>query len=212
MTTEASGNPQSRVYRFDVGADKLESVADVPSGVRAIAVGDGSLWVADPNTDHVLRIEPQTGHAQTIDVGREPVAIAVGPGTTAPVWVANALGGSVSRIDPRTGTTTEFPIGATPSGIAVDALGDVWVTSSDANSVTRLDVTGHKKATIDVSAGPSAIASSGGDIWVAASLGHVLVRIDAGTDAVVATIPVAGTPTALAVDAAGDAWATVQAG
>jgi hypothetical protein len=88
----------------------------------------------------------------------------------------------------------------------------VWVTSSDANSVTRLDATGHPKATIDVSAGPIAIVASGGDIWVAASLPRVLIRIDASTNAVVATIPVAGTLTALAVDQVGAVWATVRAG
>src|SRR5207244_10228571 len=103
------------------------------------------------------------------------------------------------------------PIGSSPSGIAVAPDGDVWVTSSDANSVTHLDPTGHLIATIQgVPSGASAIAVAGKDVWVAATIDHAEVRIDAGTNRVVDKIAVSGAPSALVVAASGDLWAGVR--
>ena len=73
----------------------------MPSG---IAVGFGSLWVADAQTGGVARIDPGTGAVVgTIHVGNGPRALAVGADA---VWVANTLDGTVSRIDPRENTVT----------------------------------------------------------------------------------------------------------
>jgi class 3 adenylate cyclase/streptogramin lyase len=205
----------SIIYRFDAKTNQMNRVTDAPPGVGAIAYANGSLWVADPNTDQVLHIDPKTGSVvDTIDVGKKPVAIAAGPGETASIWVANGLGNSVSRIAPGSATAESFPVGSSPSGIAVDPDGDVWVTSSEANTVTRLDPTGHLIATIErVPPGASSIAVAGGSVWVAATIAPFsVVRIDAGTNRVSDTVVVNGTPSSLTVDAAGNLWATVRSG
>ncbi len=74
----------------------------------------------------VSRIAPTPiGVGATIDVGREPTALAVGEGS---VWVANGRDGTVSRIDPETNTVVEtIEVGHRPLGIAV-GNGLVWVT------------------------------------------------------------------------------------
>jgi class 3 adenylate cyclase/streptogramin lyase len=204
----------SIIYRFDAKTNQLTRVTDAPPGVGAIAYANGSLWVAEPNTDQVLHMDPKTGNLlDTIDVGEKPVAIAAGPGDSASIWVANALGNSVSRIAAGESTAQPFPVGSSPSGIAVGADGDVWVTSSEANTVTHLDDTGHLLATIQrIPPGASSIAVAGNEVWVAATVDHVVVRIDAASNSITGTVSVDGTPSALAVDAAGNLWATVRTG
>jgi virginiamycin B lyase len=118
----------------------------------------------------------------------------------------------VSRIAPGAATAQSFPIGSSPSGIAVGPDGDVWVTSTDANTVSRLDPTGHILATIErLPAGVSSIAVAGSSVWVGATTAREVVRIDATTNRVSDTVAVNGTPSALAVDADGNVWATVRA-
>jgi len=94
----------------------------------AIAVGFGSLWVANRDDDSVTRIEVRFGQAPaatTIPVGDGPVDVAVGEGG---VWVANSLDGTVSRIDPETNeVVATIEVGERPQRIAAGE-GAVWVT------------------------------------------------------------------------------------
>src|SRR5439155_6947853 len=65
---------------------------------RAVAVGEGSIWVANEGDGTISRIEPSTNRVSAvIRVGSSPGAIVVGEDG---VWVLNRLGRSVSRIDP----------------------------------------------------------------------------------------------------------------
>ena len=57
------------------------------SGPRALAVSDGSIWVANEGDGTVSRIDPATNKALVIKVGSEPDAIAAGEGA---VWVVIA--------------------------------------------------------------------------------------------------------------------------
>jgi class 3 adenylate cyclase/streptogramin lyase len=205
----------SIIYRFDAKTQLTPVTKDAPPGVGAVAYANGSLWVADPNTDQVLHIDPKTGDVvDAIAVDKKPVAIAAGPGDTAAIWVANALGNSVSRVASGDVAAQSFPVGSSPSGIAVGSNGDVWVTSSEANTVTHLDPTGHLIATIDqVPGGASSIAVAGSSVWVAATIAPFsVVRIDAGANRVSDTVAVSGPPSSLTVDAAGNLWVTVRAG
>ena len=94
---------------------------------RAIAWGEGALWVANTGDDTVSRVDPGTGAAPPIRVGDEPVAVAVGAGA---VWVANAGDGTISRIDPgRSEVVETIETGNAPSGIAL------WATTRSGFSV-----------------------------------------------------------------------------
>jgi YVTN family beta-propeller protein len=103
------------------------NVEEAPS---AIAIGSGSIWVANFGSGTVSRIDvgdATTGtKVKSIPVGRGPVGIAVGHGS---VWVANGEGRSVSRIDPGRNEVVEtIPVGAEPVAIAAGE-GGVWVTA-----------------------------------------------------------------------------------
>ena len=131
----------------------------------AMAVGFGSVWAIDPQSQVIRRIDPDTGQP-TVDLhaGANPVAVAVGAGA---VWVANAEDNSVSRIDPRTNTVTQaIPVGAGPAAVATGA-GAVWVALTDAGSVARIDpATNRVTATIAIGHRPQGVAVADGLVWV----------------------------------------------
>jgi branched-chain amino acid transport system substrate-binding protein len=93
----------------------------------AVAVGEGSVWVVNANTQTVTKIDPQFENvAATISlgIGRNPSDIATGSGA---VWVANAGNGTLARIDSSTDAVTTIPFGNNPTNVAV-AAHRVWVS------------------------------------------------------------------------------------
>ena len=184
--------------------------SSVPSSAKAIAVGDGALWVADAVDGQVVRIDPNTGSSRPIAVGDQPAAVAVGSDPAAPVWVSDTLGARLWRIDPSSLKPTSFNVPA-PSALAVAGNGDVWVTSTATNSVVRLSPAGQTVATVEagVPSTPDSIAVSGDGVWVGSSAAHAVVRIDGSTNKVTDTVRLEGAPTGLAADASGNVWASV---
>src|SRR5947199_52239 len=76
------------------------SPIEVAGQPDAVAVGFGSIWVADTTDNSVLRLDPrQSPTPVQIPVGAHPSDVAVGGGW---VWVTNERGDSVSRVDPST--------------------------------------------------------------------------------------------------------------
>jgi YVTN family beta-propeller protein len=117
-----------RVVRINPSTRQV--VASIPTGrgPSAVALGEGSVWVANSGDGTVSRIDP-VGNKVTgvIPVGKRPVAIAFGEGA---VWVANFLGNSVSRIDPATNkVVATIPLDTNPTSIAAGE-GSVFVASA----------------------------------------------------------------------------------
>src|SRR5262249_60121172 len=79
---------------------RSEVVGHVLVGRRpvAVAIGHGSVWVANADDGTVSRIDPDRREViRTIGIGAPAVDLAVGPDA---LWVANGSEGTVSRIDP----------------------------------------------------------------------------------------------------------------
>jgi YVTN family beta-propeller protein len=147
----------------------------------SLAVGDGSVWVANHDGVTISRIAPTTYQViANIAVPQEPHRVAFGEGA---VWVGNWHDKSVSRIDPQTNQVVgePIPIGFHAGNIAA-GYGNVWVTS---------DYRG-------VQAFPEPYPEN-----------VVLVRIDPQTNQVVGTIPLGGHP--VDVEITEDAvWVSIQ--
>ncbi|MBA3429385.1 MAG: winged helix-turn-helix domain-containing protein [Actinobacteria bacterium] len=133
-----------------------------------IAVGGGSIWVANSGDAAVQRFDPTTfeeGAIRPISVGRRPTAIAYGEGA---VWVANLEDDTVTRIDPGTNSSFTIRVGDEPSAVAVGA-GGVWVANSGDGTVSRIDpATNDVVRKIDVENAPAGIAVGYGFVWVTA--------------------------------------------
>jgi YVTN family beta-propeller protein len=133
----------------------------------AIAVGAGSIWVANAGDSTVQRFNPTTfelGPIGEITVGRRPVAVAFGHGA---LWVASSADDNVARIDPRTNAVVDvISVGDRPAAVAV-GLDDVWVANAGDGTVTRIDPrTNDVTDVIETGNRPSGIAIGAGLVWV----------------------------------------------
>lgn len=149
--------------QLDAATRRVVQHVNPNSGPTAIAVGDGAVWLTDPDAGNVIRVDP-TGLRKAIPVGNGPGALAVGAGG---VWVADSLDDNVKQIDPSNQSViTTISVGRSPVGISVGA-GSVWVANSGDGTVTRIDPRTHRRlATIAVGGSPQAITIADGRVWV----------------------------------------------
>jgi YVTN family beta-propeller protein len=175
----------------------LAKPIEIGTGYRAVAFGEGSVWVANDLTGTVLRIDPQTLAMQNLirlPTGSAPRGIAVGGGS---VWVTDAIGSRVFRVDPRTnrpvGSGTSI-LSGDPEGVAF-GRGYVWVTDETGDSVTRIDpATGQGAVVEHVGNGPRGIAAGDEGVWVTNALDGTVSQIDPKANRVVRTIRLGFSP------------------
>ena len=99
-----------------------------------VAVGASSVWVGDPLTGNVWRIEPGPPvQTHTVSAGLSANGIAFGDGA---LWVASAVDGKVFRIDAATEDVASFEVGNAPVDVSVAPAG-VWtaVTSGGGRTI-----------------------------------------------------------------------------
>jgi serine/threonine protein kinase len=110
--------------RLSPATMRLVATVQLPGGYIDIATGLGAVWVADDESEAVLRVDPREERiSRTYDVRGGPLGVAVGLDA---VWATNEAG-TVARIDSRTGEVAAAPVGGTPRGLDVGA-GAVWVS------------------------------------------------------------------------------------
>ena len=153
----------------------------------SVAVGEGSLWVANHDARTITRIDLATNQVVTnITVPSEPHRVAYGEGA---VWVANFHVNSVTRIDPQTNEIVgePIPIGH-PAGNMAAGLGSVWVTSDYRGPVdaapedvvlVRIDPqTNQAVETIPLGGHPIDVEIAGGAVWVSIQGPNKVLRIN----------------------------------
>ena len=180
----------------------------------AIAVGAGSLWIADPapsrlGRHYVDRIDLRTGKvSRRFPVGDTPTDVLVGEDA---VWVTNFYGNSISRISLVTGQVKEVPVGYGPSALAAGG-GGLWMTLEGDQAVWKLEPSGVKPTTTVAYPGgyPHDIAAGDTSVWVVAGSGRTLAHIDARSGGIVKLFrfPAEVFPNAVAL-AGGDVWVGV---
>jgi YVTN family beta-propeller protein len=159
-----------------------------------LAVGYGSLWVADAPASAVAAVNTATDQVTNYPLTSPPFGIAVGAGS---VWLSSPRDDNVTRFSTQGGPPVEVPVGAGPTAVAF-GLGSVWVTNGLDNTVSRINPgTNSVEATIPVGEAPDALAIAGGSVWVANRLSSTLTRVDPSTDSAVRSVPIGGGPIAL---------------
>lgn len=146
-------------------------------GISGVAIGAGSVWVSNPRTGTVLRIDPVKRVTARIPVGGRPAAIVFGGGR---VWVADEDGAGVTAINPAGDRVFKRGIAphAAPLRLAAGA-GAIWVSSATTGTVRRIDrATATADAPIRVGRGPAGITVGGGLVWVANSRSQTVTRVD----------------------------------
>jgi YVTN family beta-propeller protein len=167
-------------------------------GSAALAVGGGSLWVAETDAVerwhlHPLRREP-TYPLRFDDFGR---GIAFGYGAA---W--STLGSDTKtllRIDAQSGRAKRIPVGNFPDGRPAIGFDSVWVAMFEDNKVWRIDpATGSPQEIIPVGRDPWSVAVGSGSVWVTNTCDGTVSRIDPDTNTVVETIETGYAPRWLA--------------
>ena len=183
----------------------------------AVAIGHGSVWVANADDGTVSRIHPDRREViRTIGIGAPAIDLAV---ATDAVWVANGSDGTVSRIDPSADAVVETIDLRGSSELvwnptyAVDADDDsVWIAAGP-HHVLRIDpTTNEPSAIIDVGQVPVGVALSEEALWVVTTAERAL-RIEPHTNTATTEVPI-GYPVALTVgkhavwvsDSRGQVW------
>ena len=157
-----------------------------------MAIGAGSLWVANYADDRLERIDMARNRVSArIPLGNAPYASAFGAGS---VWVSSFDSGEVSRIDPATDRIiARVDAGVEQAGLlATDT--DVWVAVYGQGQVVRINpATNSVAARIAVGGNPEDVVLAGGAAWVPIENGTV-ARIDPSTNTVTKTIRVGADP------------------
>jgi DNA-binding SARP family transcriptional activator/streptogramin lyase len=174
--------PPNSVARIDADGTKVESSVFVGKGPRAIAVGLGSVWVANGEDGTVDRLDPATGRFQgqshPIGIGGDDLSdLAIGSHA---VWVANGNAGTVTRIDPSLGVAATIPRNpkqtVAPDPVFYVAYGSHYVWATRANELLRIDPHTNQVDKRLVIGTPTGLATGGGSVWVTTQSG--LRRID----------------------------------
>jgi YVTN family beta-propeller protein len=181
-----SGGGGDSVARIDPRINRLVG-RPVRTGAspQSLAVGGGSLWVANHDARTVTRIDWASGTVVAdIPVPSEPHRVAYGAGA---VWVGNWHDNSVSRIDPATNRVvgSPIPIGSHHAGNLVVGAGGVWVTSdyrvdgaAEDVVVVRIDPQANRAVeTVAVGGHPIDVAAARGAVWVSVADPGTVLRI-----------------------------------
>jgi YVTN family beta-propeller protein len=205
--------PVNSVGIIDPRTNKVIGHVQVGSRPEGVAVGRGTVWVANLEDRTLSRVDSTRRVLErTISLNATPTGVAVGAGA---VWVAHGLLGTLSRVAPqynrvsRTIQTPVAPFGETRGSVIVGA-GDVWVVFAD-SSLFRVDPSSMRiVATMFAENSPSAIAFGNGALWIANLRDNTVTRFNPPTFARTATISVGRSPSGVAVGG-GAVWVTDKA-
>jgi DNA-binding SARP family transcriptional activator/streptogramin lyase len=161
---------------FRVGAIDAMRVGDVPSGYGGpsgdVAIGAGSIWVSDPHSSAVSRVDPRSGRiVASIPLGSPnestgAAPIVVGEGS---VWVALANERTLFQIHPDSNAVVRtYRLGPRPSSIAVGRR-TVWVTDAAGAPLTRIDVVTGRVQAIELRRPAVGVVVVNGLVWIAVS-------------------------------------------
>jgi hypothetical protein len=209
-----------------VNARTRTIVRTVPLDIHAdaVALGEGSVWVADGRRGVLARITP--GYERVTKRIEYPPAPRA-PSQSAPhaslaaahgaVWVTNGSKRLI-RVDAETGRATLIPTDRALDGVAAGA-GALWAISSTSARVLRIDPgAGAVTDTIRIVAPgaedapfPVSIAASAGAVWVLSANTASVTEIDPRTVRPVNSVPI-GVDRAPADIAAADSTAWVANG
>jgi DNA-binding SARP family transcriptional activator/streptogramin lyase len=174
--------PANKVARIDPVGMKIKSYQPVGRDPRAIAVGLGSVWVANGEDGTVDRLDPATGSFQgqshPIGIGGDDLSgIAIGSHA---VWVADGNAGTVTRIDPNLDLAQTIRPDpkqtVAPDPVFFIAYGSHYVWATRANELLRIDPQTNQVDKRLVIGTPTGLATGGGSVWVTTQAG--LLRID----------------------------------
>jgi len=173
----------------------------------AAAAGGKWVWVSEYGQPYLLKIDPQTNKVVSrTGIGTGSCGLGFGAGS---MWIEDTNTSTVSRVSVVTGKrSTAIEVGSTPYDTTF-AYGSAWTTAYVQGELERIDPA--RNRVVNRWKLPMATGAVGafGAVWGAGSNG--VIRVDAESHKLLATIPVAGGAgwTAASADAV---WVTTPTG
>jgi len=193
-TVWATSAADGTLTGIDPHTRRTVSELRVGKGVSGVTIGAGSVWVSNPRTGTVLRIDTAGHVTARLHLGGSPGAIVSGGGR---IWVADEDGAGVTAIDAQRASVVRRGLQphAAPLRLAVGA-GGLWISSATTGTVRRIDLgTLAVGPPILAGRGPAGVTVAGGLVWVANSRSGTVTRIDPSLHTILGDpIPVGGTP------------------
>jgi DNA-binding SARP family transcriptional activator/DNA-binding beta-propeller fold protein YncE len=163
------------LFKIDAATDATLGVhgSDCCGSVRDVAVGAGSVWIAQLGQSVVRVSASTTRRTGELDLGFIPTALTASHGS---VWTASSTGTQLRlvlwRIDPTSLRVTQtVPLGNADSFLAtVDVAagaGAIWATNYAERTLIRVNPdSGAVEAKIRLGARPHAVTVGAGRVWV----------------------------------------------
>lgn len=186
------------------------TLATIPVGKVPldIDVSPGAVWVANADSDSVMRIDPATNQVVATIAIPDATGVTVGLGA---VWVVGATG-QVTRIDPSTNQIVTAIATQPTGGSIATGSGAVWVTNPGSEgqadgSLTRIDpATNQVVAKTQLGSNPQEVVVVGTNVWIGMLGESTVVRVSGTTNAVLNRVAVSAEVYAIAA-AADVVWA-----
>ena len=132
--------------KFDASTLPISYKIHVGGDPDWLATGFGSVWVAVPKNNELVRVDPVRNAVQArVPVDKEP-CYGIGIGVER-VWVLNCQSQTLTRVDPKSNKVDlRVPVKIDPAGEGSIAVGarNVWFVSNEdghAGTLMQVDVT-----------------------------------------------------------------------
>ncbi len=168
---------------IDPHTRRVVSKLRVGKGVSGVTIGAGSVWVSNPRTGRVLRLDTAGHVTARIHLGGSPGAIVSGGGR---IWVADEGGAGVTAIDAQHASIVRRGLRphAAPLRLATGA-GGLWVSNASTATVRRIDLgTMSVDPPILAGRGPAGVTVAHGLVWVANGRSTTVTRVDPSTHSI----------------------------
>ncbi|TCM20570.1 streptogramin lyase [Novosphingobium sp. PhB165] len=173
---------KGRVERWSRESKLAEVAMAHPCGAMAIA--DGSLWVADCKEGTLNRIDIRTAKlTATIATGianpKGELNVVAGAGS---IWVASDAGGKIARVDPASNSVTASVTVDPGTWYLAFGFGSLWAVSAEQQSLQRIDPkTNSVVGKTPLGKEPGFLAAGSGGVWVQEQGDGTVARIDPHT-------------------------------
>jgi DNA-binding beta-propeller fold protein YncE len=171
-----------KVERWSRQGKQAEVAMAKPCG--AMAILDGSLWVADCQEKALVRIDTKTAQKiATVPTGlasKGELNVVAGAGS---IWVASDnAAGTVARVDPATNTVIATVTVSPGTWYLAFGFGSVWAASAESRTIQRIDpATNAVVKTTALGKDPGFLAAGEGGVWIQEQGEGTVVKIDPQT-------------------------------